>query len=70
MFGIETSTENDDETSTLDQSCAKDSDQLEAEDPKEDDPQVIPRSLSQRPRRQAAIDGEALRRHWTGTSNV
>jgi len=71
LIPIEASTESDDETSTPDQSCMHEGDQPEEEAPSQEyDHQVTPSSLSPRPRRQAAIYGEALRRRWTDTKNV
>ena len=71
LIPIEASTESDDETSTPDQSCMHEGDQPEEEAPSQEyDHQVTSSSLSPRPRRQAAIDGEALRRRWTDTKNL
>ena len=63
LIPIEAST--DDEASPHDQS-SNETDQPEA--PQEVIHPVTPQSSSLRPRRQAAVEGEALRRSWTMSS--
>ena len=65
LIPIEAST--DDEASPHDHS-SNETDQPEPEAPQEVIHPVTPQSSSLRPRRQAAVEGEALRRSWTKSS--